>query len=235
MHGLEDPERVKGAESSDLSLSRVLAPALDRGAIRGRPNKGNQTRPFRALTGHGGFISKPIRRTLCEGKSGFGGKGPTRQVMRIYLVQHGEAKSEQEDSRRTLTEKGIGEVQKVAEFLRPLAPAVDTVWHSGKARAQQTAELLAQALGAQDRVVVREGLGPKDPVAATKEALEHTGGDVMIVGHLPFLGKLVALLVTGREELEMVEFQYGSVVCLERRDGGSWKVGWMITPGLLQR
>ena len=57
----------------------------------------------------------------------------------------------------------------------------------------------------------------------------------MIVGHLPFLGKLVALLVTGREELEIVEFQYGGVVCLERRAGGSWKIGWMITPRLPQR
>ena len=155
--------------------------------------------------------------------------------MRIYLVQHGEARSEQEDPRRTLSDKGIGEVQKVAEFLRPLALAVDTVWHSGKARAKQTAELLAEALGAQARVVAREGLGPKDPVAAAKEALEHAAGNVMIVGHLPFLGKLVALLVTSREELEIVKFQYGSVVCLERRVGGSWKVGWMITPGLLQR
>jgi len=48
--------------------------------------------------------------------------------------------------------------------------------------------------------VEREGLGPKDQVAATKEALEQTDGDVMIVGHLPFLGKLVALLVTGSEK-----------------------------------
>lgn len=151
--------------------------------------------------------------------------------MRVYLVQHGVAKSEEEDPRRTLTDKGIGEVQKVAEFLRPLPLAVDTVWHSGKARAQQTAELLAEALGTQ----AREGLGPNDPVTATKEAVEQAGGDVMIVGHLPFLGKLVALLVTGREELGIVEFQYGCVVCLERRADGSWQIGWMITAGLLQR
>jgi phosphohistidine phosphatase SixA len=29
------------------------------------------------------------------------------------------------------------------------------------------------------------------------EALEQTGSDLRIVGHLPFLGKLVALLITG--------------------------------------
>ena len=31
--------------------------------------------------------------------------------MRVYLVQHGESKSEEEDPQRKLTEKGIGDVQ----------------------------------------------------------------------------------------------------------------------------
>jgi phosphohistidine phosphatase len=154
--------------------------------------------------------------------------------MRVYLVQHGESKSEGEDPQRRLTDKGIGEVQKVANFLRPLKLSLDAVWHSGKARAQQTGELLAEAVGARDRVVQREGLGPKDQVATTKEALEQTGGDVMIVSHLPFLGKLVAVLVTGSEENEIVEFRFGSVVCIERRDDGKWKVAWMIRPALLR-
>jgi phosphohistidine phosphatase len=153
--------------------------------------------------------------------------------MRVYLIQHGESKSEEEDPQRRLTDKGIREVEKVADFFRPLKFAVDAVWHSGKARAQQTGELLAEAVGARNRVVQREGLGPKDQVATTKETLEQTGGDVMIVGHLPFLGKLVSLLVTGSEKNEIVEFHFGSVVCIERRDDGKWKVAWMITPTLL--
>ena len=80
--------------------------------------------------------------------------------MRVYLVQHGRAKSKEEDPQRRLTDKGIGEVQKVADFLRPLELRIDAVWHSGKARAQQTAELLAEAVSDRDRVVQREGLGP---------------------------------------------------------------------------
>src|SRR6516165_8763173 len=153
--------------------------------------------------------------------------------MRVYLVQHGASKSEEEDPQRRLTDKAIGEVENVAQFLRPLKLGVDAVWHSGKARAQQTGELLAEAVGAGARIVQREGLRPKDRVTTTKEALEQTGGDVMIVGHLPFLSKLVALLVTGSEENEIVEFRFGSVVCIERRDDGKWKVAWMITPALL--
>jgi phosphohistidine phosphatase len=151
--------------------------------------------------------------------------------MRIYLVQHGESKSEEEDPQRHLTDRGIQEVQRVARFLRPLELVVDTVWHSGKTRAHQTAELLAEVLRA--RLVQRAGLGPKDQVAATKEALQQIGGNLMIVGHLPFLGKLAALLVTSREENEIVEFQFGSVLCLECPDHVKWKVAWMITPALL--
>ena len=66
--------------------------------------------------------------------------------MCVYLVQHGESKSEEEDPQRRLTDKGIGEVQNVADFLRPLKLAVDAIWHSDKARAQQTGELLAGAV-----------------------------------------------------------------------------------------
>jgi phosphohistidine phosphatase len=151
--------------------------------------------------------------------------------MRIYLVQHGESKSEEEDPQRHLTDRGIGEVRRVADFLRPLELTVETVWHSGKTRAQQTGERLAKVLRA--RLVEREGLGPKDQVAATKEAIKEIGGNLMIVGHMPFLGKLAALLVTGSEENEIVEFQFGSLLCLDRRDDGKWKVAWMITPALL--
>ena len=153
--------------------------------------------------------------------------------MYVYLVQHGESKSEEEDPQRRLTDKGIGEAQNVADFLRPLKLAVDAIWHSDKARAQQTGELLAGAVMARDGLVQREGLGPKDQVASTKELLEQTGSDLMIVGHLPFLGKLVALLVTGSEKNEIVEFGFGSVVCVERRDDKRWKVAWMVTPSLL--
>lgn len=64
--------------------------------------------------------------------------------MRIYLVQHGESKSEEIDPERRLTESGSRDVQEIADFLRTSdALEVNEIWHSGKVRAQQTAELLA--------------------------------------------------------------------------------------------
>jgi phosphohistidine phosphatase SixA len=67
--------------------------------------------------------------------------------MRVYLVQHGESKSEEEDPQRRLTGEGVRNVQKVAQFLRPLGLKLAAIWHSDKDRARQTAEILAGAVG----------------------------------------------------------------------------------------
>jgi phosphohistidine phosphatase len=153
--------------------------------------------------------------------------------MRIYLVQHGESRPEEEDPQRKLTDEGVRSVQKVARFLRPLGLNLESVWHSGKHRAQQTAEILAGAVSASQGPLQRDGLAPKDPVAPLKQAIEQSAGDLMIIGHLPFLGKLAALLLADDEDAEIVAFKFGCVVCVERTEDGPWKLAWMIVPALL--
>jgi len=56
----------------------------------------------------------------------------------------------------------------------------------------------------------------------------------MLVGHLPHLKKLASLLLTGRDDLEIVKFRYGGVVCLERRENGLWSILWIIRPDILR-
>ena len=124
--------------------------------------------------------------------------------MRVYLVQHGESRPEEEDPQRRLTDEGVRNVQNVARFLRPLGLKLETIWHSGKHRAQQTAEILVGAVSASQGMLQRNDLAPKDPVAPVKQAIEQSAGDLMIVGHLPFLGKLAALLAADNEETEIV-------------------------------
>src|SRR5437867_749764 len=141
--------------------------------------------------------------------------------MQIYLVQHGEAKPEDIDPERRLTENGARAVQKVADFLRTSSRGleVDTIWHSGKPRAQQTAELLGPATRAgAEAVIQHDGLAPKDAVEPIQRELEQGNSNVMIVGHLPFLGRLAALLLTGNADNEVVAFQLSCVVNLNRDD-----------------
>ena len=155
--------------------------------------------------------------------------------MQIYLVQHGESQPEEIDPERRLTENGARAVQRVADFLRTSGGLhVDAIWHSGKARAQQTAELLGPATRAGEGALMQhDGLAPKDAVEPIKRELEQGNSNVMIVGHLPFLGRLAALLLTGNSDNEVVAFQLSCVVNLNRDDAGRWKLEWMIVPKLL--
>lgn len=152
--------------------------------------------------------------------------------MRVYLVQHGEAKSKEEDPQRPLTDGGRADVMKVADLLKPLGLTVRGIWHSGKARAAQTAHLLAAAVAATEGVTQRDDLSPNDPVEPLRKAVESSEGDRMLVGHLPFMSKLASRLLSGDEKAPLVAFRQGGVVCLAREEK-IWQVAWMVTPDLL--
>jgi phosphohistidine phosphatase len=109
------------------------------------------------------------------------------------------------------------------------------IWHSGKKRAEQTAEILGSAVTAGEGVVQREGLSPKDEVGPVRREIEQGGQDVMIVGHLPFLSRLVACLAADGDSVEVVAFRQGGVVCMERDEEQRWSVRWMIVPEILRR
>ena len=52
--------------------------------------------------------------------------------MLLYLVQHAEAKREEEDAARDLTEKGRMDIESVAHHLKRLNVQVRQIFHSGK-------------------------------------------------------------------------------------------------------
>jgi phosphohistidine phosphatase len=153
--------------------------------------------------------------------------------MKLYLVQHAKAASEQVDPQRPLTEEGRREIKKVAAFIKPLNLCVDYLWHSGKKRAVQTAEVLAEVIKVNKAVNARNGLGPNDDVKALKDEVVSAEGDIMIVGHLPFLSKLASLLLAGSESANTVAFKNAGIVALNRSDKNHWQIDWIIIPELL--
>jgi phosphohistidine phosphatase len=152
--------------------------------------------------------------------------------MKVYLVRHGEAVSSQFDPKRPLSEQGFADVRKVASFIEPLKISVENIWHSGKLRAAQTAEIMTGVVVVKD-YSAHEGLGPNDDVTIMAEELEAYDTDLMIVGHLPFLAYLTSLLVAGKETANVVAFDAGSIACLNRSDPGQWQIEWMTSPELL--
>jgi len=153
--------------------------------------------------------------------------------MKVYLIRHGEAVSSNVDPQRPLSDKGRADVRKIASFIKPLKVCVERIWHSGKPRAAQTAEILAGAVATEKGCSAREGLRPNDDVTTIADELDAYDADLMIVGHLPFLWNLTSLLATGRETADVVAFTAGAMACLKRRNHGTWQINWMITPELL--
>lgn len=150
--------------------------------------------------------------------------------MKLYLVQHGEAKKEEEDPSRPLTEKGFKDAEKVAKYVSKLDVKIKRIFHSGKLRAKQTAEIYANYLNPEEGIFEAEGLNPLDDVKIWVEKIKLMSEDTMLTGHLPHLSKLTSALIVNDENIEIVKFKMAGVVCLERDKEGKWAVLWAITP-----
>jgi phosphohistidine phosphatase len=153
--------------------------------------------------------------------------------MKLYLVQHGEAMSKEVDPGRPLSSQGEEDISEIAESLRLAGHTVDRVLHSGKMRAHQTAEILAEALLISGEVDVIDGINPNDPVQELSLKVHKLKHNTMIVGHLPFMAKMVSYLVTGNEDSTIVAYKPGSVVCLQQDHEEHWQIQWMLRPDTL--
>jgi phosphohistidine phosphatase len=153
--------------------------------------------------------------------------------MRLYLVQHAEAKREEEDPNRDLTVKGRADIGKVAKFLESLDLGVSRVFHSGKTRAKTTADILAASLKPPRGVSETDGLAPLDDPEIWAGRMARLAEDAVLVGHLPHLARLTGLLLCGDAEKNAVQFQMGGMVCLGRSDASPWGLEWMLIPGIL--
>jgi phosphohistidine phosphatase len=151
--------------------------------------------------------------------------------MKLYLIQHGEAKYEIEDPDRSLTSKGEKEVMSVSKVASGFHIIPSKVFHSGKLRAKQTAEIFASALKIPDPSVQPvQGLNPNDDVHPWAKRISKEKEDLMFVGHLPFLEKLTSFLLYGNENARPVLFHYGAIVCLDQKEDKGWAVRWILTP-----
>jgi phosphohistidine phosphatase len=104
---------------------------------------------------------------------------------------------------------------------------------SGKLRAKQTAEVLAEHLHPAKGVAVADGLDPLADSTPWTTRLAEATESIVLVGHLPHLSKLAAQLLTGDTSREIVAFRNGGIVCLEKEENGNWAIQWAITPEIV--
>jgi phosphohistidine phosphatase len=154
----------------------------------------------------------------------------------IYLIQHAEAEQEKDDPARPLSEKGVGGIRKTGAYLYRNNVRVDQILHSGKLRARQTAEIVAECITPVNykNILETDGLSPLDDPGIWDDRLKYLTNDLMLVGHMPHLGRLASRLLCGDAARDIIWFTMGCVVCLERREQGNWTLRWTMTPAMFE-
>jgi phosphohistidine phosphatase len=142
---------------------------------------------------------------------------PAPRHRRVVLVHHGDAVPDHVDPQRPLSPRGRAMVEHLAQeaAARGLRPAV--VWHSGKLRARQTAEVYWRACNALADLRAIGGLRPADGPWQLRDHLIGESRLVMIVGHLPHLPRALGFLTTGDDNAH-AEFPLHGLVLLEREE-----------------
>src|SRR5260221_11274244 len=98
--------------------------------------------------------------------------------MRVFLVRHGEARREEVDPERHLTDRGAEDVRRIAaQAVDDLGIRPARIVHSGKARARQTAEIWGGLVGA--GAAEADGLAPTGAPALAAGRLEREARDAI--------------------------------------------------------
>ncbi len=154
--------------------------------------------------------------------------------MKVYLMQHGKPVPKEENPERPLSRQGQDEVNRMGQMLKACGISISQALHSGKKRAQETAEIMLKNLNPGAKLIKKDNISPMDDPSAIASEIPNLPDGTLIVGHLPHMGKLVSLLVTGSQDQGVVQFQQGGMVCVERPEGGTvWVIRWMLVPELL--
>jgi len=155
----------------------------------------------------------------------------------LYVMRHAEAVAgtdSLQDNWRYLTEKGRSVAEKAASQITRIGPKPRLTITSPLTRAVQTAEIIAQKACRKNVVVASELLLPGKEIVDIITHLDecHDAKRVMLVGHEPQLGQLVAQLL-GHTQDE-VSMKSGSCIALELGQHASEKPAvflWYLVPG----
>jgi phosphohistidine phosphatase len=142
--------------------------------------------------------------------------------MNLYLLRHGIAVDPGKsglarDAERPLLPKGRRRLRQIATAMSALKISFDIIISSPYVRAKQTAEIVAKSLKHRKQLKFSDELTPGgNPKLLIQRLndLQPQPKNILLVGHEPYLSKLIALLTTGNTSME-IDLKRGSLCKLE--------------------
>jgi phosphohistidine phosphatase len=163
--------------------------------------------------------------------------------MNLFFLRHGKAEPRsprwRPDSKRPLTRQGESSMFDVARGLKALEDSFDAILTSPYARALLTAEILAEVYDSQklfETAHLAADAGTKEIVNEINKNFS-AAGKIVLVGHEPFLSRLISTLLTGEEGMAL-ELKKAGVCKLTIEKlvfGPCARLNWLLTPKQLAR
>jgi phosphohistidine phosphatase len=157
-------------------------------------------------------------------------------IVELLFLRHAHAGDgatwEGDDDVRPLTEKGRRQAERTARLLAAAGVVPDAVLSSPLARARQTAEIVAELLGARVRLEPR--LGEPLDLETLEDVLRDAGdpAKALLVGHDPDFSDLVSELVG-----TPIDVRKGTLVRVDAErplEPGAGDLRWLVPPDLLR-
>ncbi len=154
--------------------------------------------------------------------------------MKLYLVRHGEAYSNEERFERPLNPRGRNEALQIGKFLKDEHCDVSRIFHSDKLRSIETAEIIANALGQPNKLHLLPTLDPDEDVFRLIGDLHEFTENILMVGHLPNLALLSSFILTGNVGRPSISFLTATAACFDHSND-NWRLEWSVDPADLRK
>lgn len=168
--------------------------------------------------------------------------------MNLFFLRHGIASDPGEhglpktlnDADRPLAPKGREKLQRLAEMMLENDFKFDVIIASPLLRARQTAMIVSEVLELRRKLVLSDHLSPSGSPKLLIEQINGMSGkkrNILIVGHEPYLGQFLSLLISGSTNAAFA-LKKGGLAKLEVNHlsyARCAKLEWLLTPKFITK
>jgi phosphohistidine phosphatase len=155
--------------------------------------------------------------------------------MIVYFLRHASAGQKKlnpvQDEKRPLDKEGIVQCAHVGRLLAAMEVELDAIISSPLKRATQTAALVANELGWEQKIETNAAMRPDASFDTFRRMLDdHAKRDaIMVVGHNPSLSEFLSLALSEGGNDDLVDLKKGAVAKVDLR-GTKGVLNWCVTP-----
>ena len=162
--------------------------------------------------------------------------------MVIYFLRHANAGQKHfsnpaKDEKRPIDKLGEEQSHDVGRALAALGVTANVIVSSPLTRAMQTAAIVSQEIGHEEKVVIDDALKPEATFEQFKALLNRhkEKAAILVVGHDPSMTEFVNRVLSGGRPLGAIEMKKAGVAKVEIDVRGPAVLKWCMPPKVVQK